>query len=121
LNVNAALPKKWVAVRPEDVGRLERELARETVQNHPLYGAQVKAVYCRYPHDDVLFEVFGSDYPYYCVHLTWSIETKPDWPFITRFSSIEDFCRNYEMTREINEEDPMWPNEKWRFYDSDWA
>ena len=117
MNGGATLPKEWLAVRPEDVGRLERELARETVQSHPLHGAQVKAIYRRYPHDDVLFEVFGSDCPYYCVHLTWAAETKPDWPFITRFSSIDDFCRNYELTLEITEDDPRWPSEKCRFYE----
>jgi hypothetical protein len=119
LNAGAILPKKWVHIRPEDIGRLEDELARETVQSHPLYGAQVKAIYRRYPHDDVLFEVHGLDCPYYCVHLTWAKETKPSWPFITRFSSIEDFCQNYEMTLEVTEGDARWPREKWRFYERD--
>ena len=111
------LPMKWAELRPEDMGSLERELARETCLGHPLHGSRVKALYRRYPHDDVLFEVFGSDCPYYCVHLTWSAETDPNYPYITRFRSLEDFCGNYEMTREITDKDPKWVNEKWRFYE----
>ena len=117
MNAGAALPNKWVAVRAEDVGRLERELARETCKTHPLYGVQVKAILRRYPHDDVLFEVFGSDVAYCCVHLTWAVESDPNWPFITRFRSIDDFCMNYEMTLEITDGDPRWQAEKWRFYE----
>jgi len=112
----AQLPKKWSALRPEDVGRLEEELARETCDGHPLCGARVKALYRRYPHDDVLFEVFDRDFPFYCVHLTWSKETDPFWPYITRFRSLDDFCANYEMTLQVDDEDPKWPAEKWRFY-----
>jgi hypothetical protein len=63
VNTVKTLPRKWVAVRPEDLGLLEHELARETCPSHPLYGLQVRALYRRYPHDDVLFEVIGSDCP----------------------------------------------------------
>jgi hypothetical protein len=111
------LPGKWTELRPEDIGSLELELARETSLGHPLHGSRVKALYRRYPHDDVLFEVFDSDCPYYCVHLTWGAETDPNWPYVTRFRSLEDFCGNYEMTREISDEDPRWQSEKWRFYE----
>jgi hypothetical protein len=117
VNNCATLPKNWVAVRPEDVGRLERELARETCQSHPLYGMHVRAIYRKYPHDDVLFEVMGADFSYYCVHLTWASESDPNWPFITRFASIDDFCQNYEITLEITDDDPRWQGEKWRFYE----
>jgi hypothetical protein len=115
------LPKKWAELRPEDIGNLELELARETSPGHPLHGCRVKALYRRYPHDDVLFEIFEADYPYYHVHLTWSVETNSNWPYITRFASLADFCANYEMTREVTDEDPRWQNEKWRFYEDNAA
>jgi hypothetical protein len=111
------LPYKWSELRPEDIGQLEVELARETCERHPLHGARVKALFRRYPHDDVLFEVSDRDYPYYCVHLTWSKETDPHWPWITRFRSLEDFSANYEMTREVDDGASNWEGEKWRFYD----
>jgi hypothetical protein len=113
------LPTKWAELRPEDKGALERELARETCPGHPLHSVRVKALYRRHPHDDVLFEVFDSDFQYYCVHLTWSVETNPNWPSITRFRSLEDFCDSYDMTREITDEDPRWESEKWRFFEPD--
>ncbi len=109
-------PRKWSDLRPEDIGNLEKELARETCSGHPLHQVRVKALYRRYPLDDVLFEVFDLDYPYYCVHLTWRAESDPNWPDITRFRSLEDFCTNYQMTLEIDDEDPRWQAEKWRFY-----
>lgn len=115
------LPRKWAALRPEDIGSLDFELIRETCVGHPLHGSRVKALYRRYPHDDVLYEVLDLDCPYYCVHLTWGAETDPNWPYITRFRSLQDFCDNYEMTREITNEDPRWQNEKWRFYEPDTA
>jgi hypothetical protein len=111
------LPRKWAELRPEDIGRLELELARETCPDHPLHGSQVRALYRRYPHDDVLFEVVGSDCAYYCVYLTWSAERDPNWPDITRFRTLEDFCVNYEMTIDVTEEDPRWSDERWRFYE----
>jgi hypothetical protein len=112
------LPKKWIELQPEEFGCFELELTRETCPGHPLHKSKVKALYRKHSRDDVLFEVSGIDYPYYCVHLTWSVETDPNWPYITRFRSLEDFCNNYEMTREIDDEDPRWQNEKWRFYES---
>ena len=118
MNNLSNLPRKWTELRPEDVGRLEEELARETCTTHPLYGAHVRALFRKYPQDDVLFEVFDLDYPYYCVHLTWRPETNPDWPSFTRFRSLEDFCSNYQMTLGLEDEDPNWPLEKWRFYES---
>ncbi len=100
------LPPKWSIIKPKDIGKLEVELARETCAGHPLHNARVQAVYRRYPHDDVLFNVFQLDIPYYCVHLTWRKELSPLWPSITRFASIQDFCENYQMTRMIYDDDP---------------
>ena len=117
MNQPQNLPPKWGALRPGDARKLEPELAREACVGHPLHNTKVEAIYRRYPHDDVLFRVHDSDYPYYCVHLTWSKESDPLWPHITRFRSIEDFCENYEMTREIDSEDPRWTEERWRFYE----
>ena len=113
------LPPGWATLRPEDIGTLEPELARETCPGHPLHQSAVRAVYRRYPFDDVLFETSGKDYPYYCVHLTWSKETEPLWPFIIRFKSMDDFCQNYQMTLEIDDDDPRWPTERWRFYEEE--
>ena len=112
---NRELPRKWSELRTEDIGELEKELAREVCVTHPLYRQRVKAVFRRYPHDDVLFEVFDTDCRFYCVHLTWSIEVDPHWPFITRFRSIEDFCANYEMTLSLEEGSTNWSQECWRF------
>ena len=112
------LPKDWAELRSDEIGSLEKELARETCNGHPLHKVQVRALFRRYPHDDVLFEVFDSDCPYYCVHLTWSAENNPNWPYITRFRSLEDFRANYQTTLEVDDDDPRWPNEKWRFYET---
>jgi hypothetical protein len=117
MNPQLNLPKKWAELRNEDIGKLESELAREVCADHPLYGADVRAILRRYPFDDVLFEVCDLDFPLYCVHLTWRAETDPNWPSITRFLSIEDFCQNYQMTLDIDDEDSRWPQERWRFYE----
>ena len=110
------LPPKWRNIKPEDVGKLEAELAHETCAGHPLYNARVQALYRRYPHNDVLFNVFQLDFPYYCVHLTWNKEVSPLWPYITRFTSIQDFCENYQMTLGIDDDNPKWEAERWRCF-----
>ena len=117
MNSTPNLPHKWASLRSEDIGRLENELARETCATHPLYAARTKALFRRYPGDNVLFEVYDRDLPYYCVHLTWSIETDPFWPYIIRFRSIDDFCANYQLALEVDVDSPNWNDEKWRFYE----
>ena len=121
MKIQQYLPRKWAELREEDIGKLESELAREVCADHPLYGADVRAILRRYPFDDVLFEVSGLDFPLYCVHLTWKAEIDPNWPSITRFRSIDDFCQNYQMTLDIDDEDPRWSQERWRFYEDEEA
>ena len=109
------LPGKWVSLRSDDIGKLEQELAHEVCKGHPLYQARVKALFRQYPFDDVLFQVVGLEHSFCHVHLTWRKETSPNWPSTVWFNSIEDFCQNYQVVEQIDENDPRWISERWRF------
>ena len=55
----------WV---PEDPSPMERELRRELVPGHPLYGKEPKALARSSARDDVLFT---DGIRFFIVHLTW--------------------------------------------------
>jgi hypothetical protein len=89
------MPDKWTALAPVDRAELEKELAKETVPGHQLFGKRVTAIARRLPHDDTLFEVEDADAHFYVVHLTWSEEHLPDWPWCVKFADFNDFRLNW--------------------------
>lgn len=68
----------WRDVSRSEAESLERELARELAQGHPLRGRSWRAVARRGDSDDVAFEVTPGGL---CVvHLTYREETDSRWP-----------------------------------------
>jgi hypothetical protein len=89
------LPHDWYLLSKEQAIRMKKELAMETCAEHLLYGKEVVVIARKDGRDDFLFSVSGAASPLYVVHLTWSKETKPEWPWVTPFRNKEDFLENW--------------------------
>jgi len=80
------LPPGWEPVEP--TAFIEDELRREMAVGHVLYGRAFTAVARRSGNDDVAFLVDGSRL---CiVHLTWAVETRPEWPWTVFVETLEE-------------------------------
>ena len=73
---------------------LEKELRRELSWKHDLSGRRCVAVALRGDQDDVAFVVDSSSLA--IVHLTWSVETGPDFPR-TRELSVAEFVAQMRL------------------------
>ena len=57
----------WIEI--DSKGSLEKELQKEVLESHPLFGQKVKAIAKREDNDDVLFQLENEKIA--MVHLTW--------------------------------------------------
>jgi hypothetical protein len=87
------LPDSWIAIPEEDAHKFEAELRREVPRGHILYGRTLRAIARRLDQDDVLFQE-GGDAAMLVVHLTWSVETDPKWPWVTEYGTLADFLES---------------------------
>jgi hypothetical protein len=74
---------------------LEAELRREIPRAHSLFALELRAIARRDGYDDVLFASTGERPRVYCVHLTWSVETDPTWPWTVEYTDVADFARRW--------------------------
>lgn len=89
------LPDTWVALDANTAAKLEAELRRELPASHALQGLHLRAIARRGARDDVLFERTDSDGTVYCVHLTWSVESDPTWPWTVAYASRAEFLARW--------------------------
>jgi len=90
------LPEGWILLSENSARTMKEELQREICNEHILHGKEVYAIARREDRDDVLFSVKDEENPLYSVHLTWSQESKPDWPFVVPFVSKYEFIHNWK-------------------------
>ena len=85
---------------------LERELDRELVAGHVLFGREIRALARRHDRDDVLF-VAESPRQFAVVHLTYARETRPEWPHAMIFGSLQEFAEGCMVPdhEELTDED----------------
>src|SRR5262245_60432115 len=102
------LPEGWVVVDSVMAGKLEAELKRELPAGHRLAGHQLRAIARRADRDDVLFEPVGVGASVYWVHLTWSVENNPEWPWTEVYDGIDDFCDRWPR-EELGDDDAAHP------------
>jgi hypothetical protein len=71
----------------------EKELYNEVGENHILYGKKVIAIGRRYNCDDVLFQVYDSEFSFAVVHLTYSgiKEENSNYPRTRVYTDFEDW------------------------------
>ncbi|MCR6661530.1 MAG: hypothetical protein NVV72_20240 [Asticcacaulis sp.] len=82
------LPEGWLLVTDEGP-HLVAELRREMMAKHALYRDSVEAVARKNGHDDTLFRLSGDRYAQ--VHLTYQVETTPQWPMTTIFDTYQNW------------------------------
>lgn len=84
----------WVKVG-QFADNLVKELQREVVNGHPLWGKDVRAIAQRTDSDDVLFQLEGDEASFAVVHLTWSGEPENDtqYPDVRLFTSLDHWMR----------------------------
>jgi hypothetical protein len=93
-----AFGRRWAKVQIADT--VLGELRREICNDHPLLGRECIAV--AYDADcpkEFLLLTDLPDAPVVLVHLTWHKESKPDWPFIKKYKSIDDFIQQERRHR----------------------
>jgi hypothetical protein len=90
------LPEGWYLLSKESATAMEKELHREICKGHVLYGLECFAIARREDRDDFLFSVKGATAPIYSVHLTWSEETSPEWPYAVPFESKQAFIHGWK-------------------------
>ncbi len=70
----------------------EAELQREVCPGHPLHRIECRAVArSREHHDEFIFVTARPDMPVAFVHLTWTIESDPTFPYTVGYTSWEAF------------------------------
>jgi hypothetical protein len=89
------LPESWTPTLPSDAHKFEIELEGEICKTHPLSGTTFMCVARRDGQDDFLFRLESHERAFAVVHLTWSQETEPDFPWTTFFASEQDFIDNW--------------------------
>lgn len=90
------LPDRWDVLTEAETLKFTAELNREMCETHMLYGSAVKAIARFEKRDDFLFCDSDVESACYVVHLSWTEETKPDFPWTTKFDSIDDFVSNWQ-------------------------
>lgn len=78
----------WLPVPLEHDAGTVSELRRELPAEHVLFGRTVQTVGRRQDCDDVLFYLGGFVPQFAVVHLTYSRETRPDWPHTKLFDTL---------------------------------
>ena len=82
----------------ERTGSVEDELQRELCKTHPLYHRSCRVVGRHSAHpDEYLFAVDLGDGPLAFVHLTWELESDPNWPYTVMYASYEEFRDAWEI------------------------
>jgi hypothetical protein len=67
-------------------------LQHEVCPGHPLYRIECRAVARnREHHDEFIFVTAHSDMPVAFVHLTWTVESGPAFPYAVGYPSWEAF------------------------------
>src|SRR5687767_5876703 len=97
---NMQLPEGWIPVEGDAAASLEAELRRELPASHPLHGRRLQAFARRLDRDDILFRPIGGDAPIFWVHLTWSVESEPKWPWTETYQSVADFLERWPREEE---------------------
>ena len=82
----------WSPVTAEDRVGLAEELHREICnREHVLFGRVVIAIGARRDLDDFLFYLGPTPPSFALVHLTWSRESRRDWPYTEFFETAQDW------------------------------
>jgi hypothetical protein len=88
-------PSYWSSELGDETRRSsEAELRRELPIGHALYGERAVARAIGQDPDDVVFQL--PDGRLAAVHLTWNVESRPEWPHVLIFADLEALAKSNE-------------------------
>ncbi|MGB0907454.1 MAG: hypothetical protein ACPGVT_08170 [Maricaulaceae bacterium] len=90
------LPTGWIVLPEDSKLNIRNELIRELCDTHCLHGQDLRPIARHQGRDDFLFARADDAPDCYVVHLTWSKETSPNFPWTTAFKSYSDFTQNVQ-------------------------
>jgi hypothetical protein len=79
----------WWSV--DEINEFHKELERETTKGHVLHGISTKCIARRQDQDDFLFQLTDGSGRFVVVHLTWSEERDPAWPWAELYNDFNDW------------------------------
>ncbi|MEH6812831.1 MAG: hypothetical protein V7677_09920 [Motiliproteus sp.] len=89
-------PEKWSRLSDSEAHSFVQELKSELPQGHLLTGLPLKAIGRRDGRDQFLFLLEDGSNKLATVHLTWSEETDPKWPWTEIFNSFDHWITSVE-------------------------
>mgnify|MGYP000182760372 CR=1 FL=1 len=84
-------PVPWEPIARGSAEGWAAELNREAPPGHVLHGIPCFALGAGEHPDDILFQIEHPDAEFAFVHLTWSVEKNPDWPYAVLYKDFEEF------------------------------
>jgi len=92
----------WYPVSLEQGTEIIAELHREISPGHLLFGCAAQAVGRHQSRDDVLL-CLGETVPQFAVvHLTYAQETRPEWPYVRLFDTLEAWIEHCQTPDEAH-------------------
>ena len=95
------IPISWPDVQELAVGRdaIVAELRREMPKGHALYGKQldVVAVHVECGYKDFVFTTNDTSHPIAVVHLTYNVESNPNWPSTRLIAGLDEWINEMEL------------------------
>jgi len=82
----------WTVLPDDRAAALTTLLSRDLPRGHALYRMTLRAVASRTDQDDVLFELESSSMRLAVVHMTWRVETDPQWPSTNLFCDWQEWA-----------------------------
>ena len=88
------LPERWLRLSDESSDYFSKEFYREADRSHPLFDERMWAVAKSQASDDVLYEIHDGRFAQ--IHLTFAVETTPQFPGFEVFESLEAWRKRLE-------------------------
>ena len=85
----SGFPNGWEALSNEDSEFVSKEFYREADKAHPLCDERMWAIARRIDRDDFLFKMHDGRLA--AIHLTWTVETTPNFPAFEIFDDLNDW------------------------------
>ena len=83
------MPENWAALTDEDSEYFSKEFYREADKSHALFDERMWAVARCKASDDILYKVHDGRYAQ--IHLTWAVETTPNFPDFDVFDTFNEW------------------------------
>ena len=83
------LPKGWTLLSDERSRYFSEEFYREADKSHPLFDERMWAIARCDAADEFLFKIHDGRFA--VIHLTWAVETTPDFPGFGLYDTLDEW------------------------------